>query len=257
MKLAIADSSLRDCSAQSREDAEERKEEKRTGAHPFARLCDFLPLRCRQRFLTAAALLLVAVGPARCGEIAGTRIEAGSHIGLEKIWPNVRKALKSEIATIEFLVRPDQAAIERPRSFIVILSNSGGRDSAGLSLTMNQAAIVASVFGTRLTSKPLQAGRWTHVALTVNTRTVNKQARLWVNGKLAGESLVLEHWPKSFEVTQMLSDKWSQGRVFSGELGDVRFSKTVRYTKPFEPPSSLPEDGETTLRLDGRRLPLD
>lgn len=214
-------------------------------------------LRCRPRILAALTLLLIAAGSVECAEIVGTKIEPGSHIGLQKLWPNVRKALKSEIATIEFLVRPDQAAIERPRSFIVILSNSGGRDSAGLSLTMNQASIVASVFGTRLTSRALRAGEWTHVALTVNTKTVNKRARLWINGRLAGESLVLEHWPKSFEVTQMLSDKWNQGRVFSGELGDVRISKTIRYTKPFEPPSSLPEDDETTLRLDGRRLPLE
>jgi hypothetical protein len=253
-------SSLRGRSAQRRKVAEERKEEKKRGAHPFANLCVFAPLRCRQRILTALALLFlcsVLTGELRAEKPAGTSTPAGSHISLLKAWPKIGQAPKSEIATIEYLIRPDQAALERPRSFVLILSNSGGRDAAGLSLNIGEGAIVAGVFGTRLKSKPLRAGEWTHVALTVNTKTVNKRARLWIDGKLAGESLVLEYWPKSFEVAQMLSDKWNLGRVYSGELGDVRISKTVRYTKPFEPPTALPKDDETTLRLDGRRLPLE
>lgn len=222
-----------------------------------------LPVRGRsaQRILVTAALLilpgLLISTEARAGEPVGTKTPAGSHISLLKAWPKIGQAPKSQIATIEYLIRPDQAALERPRSFVLILSNSGGRDTAGLSLNIAEGAIVTGIFGTQLKSKPLQAGKWTHVALTVNTKTVNKRARLWIDGQLAGESLVLEYWPKSFEVAEMLSDKWNQGRVFSGELGDVRISKTVRYTKPFEPPTSLPADDDSTLRLDGRRLPLE
>lgn len=186
----------------------------------------------------------------------GTPIPAGSHIALERVWPEIRKAPKFDIGTIEFLIRPDNAAIDRPRSFIITLSNNGGADVSGLSLTIGQGAIVANVFGTRLRSRPIQSGEWIHVALTVNTRTVNKRARLWIDGKRADESLVLEYWPKSFEVTQMLSDKWSQGRVYSGDLGDVRISRTVRYSAPFSLPRSLPRDADTTMRIDGRRLPL-
>ncbi len=187
----------------------------------------------------------------------GTRIKAGSHIGLEKVWPGISQAPKSQIGTIELLIRPDKSAIERPRSFLITLSNNGGADISGLSLTIGDGVIVANVFGTRLRSKPIPPDEWTHVALTVNTKTVNKRARLWINGRLAEESLVLEYWPKSFEVARMLSDKWNQGRVFSGELGDVRISKTVRYIESFPSPRSLPDDAETTLRLDGRRLPLE
>ena len=214
-------------------------------------------MKLKPEVLSALAVLILFGTDARADEPAGTATPAGSHISLLKAWPKIGKAPKSEIATLEYLIRPDQAALDRPRSFVLILSNSGGRDSAGLSLTIGEGAIVASVFGTRLKSKPLTAGKWTHVALTVNTKTVNKRARLWIDGKLVAESLVLEHWPQSFQVAQMLSDKWNQGRVYSGELGDVRISKSVRYTEPFKPPTSLPQDDETTFRLDGRRLPLE
>ena len=252
---------MRGRSAQRRKGAEERKEENERNASSFANLCAFASLRCRQKTRSAFALLVllgVQLGPeARADEPAGTKTPAGSHISLLKAWPKIGQAPKSEIATIEYLIRPDEAALERPRSFVLTLSNSGGRDTAGLSLNIAEGAIVAGIFGTQLKSKPLQAGKWTHVALTVNTKTVNKRARLWIDGQLAGENLVLEYWPKSFEVAEMLSDKWNLGRVFSGELGDVRISKTVRYTKPFEPPTSLPADEDSTLRLDGRRLPLE
>ncbi len=187
----------------------------------------------------------------------GTRITAGSHIALERVWPEIRKAPKSGIGTIELLIRPDQAVLDRPRSFLVTLCNNSGADVSGLGLTINQRVIVANVFGTKLKSEPIKAGEWLHVALTVNTKTVNKRARLWVNGKLVDGSLVLEFWPKSFQVTRMLSDKWSQGRVYSGDLGDVRISESVRYTESFFPPMSLPRDALTTLRVDGMRLPLE
>ena len=207
-----------------------------------------------------AAMVCVFFCPARCAAVEEpptTAVPAGSQISLSQVWPKIGQAPQSDIATIEFLVCPDQAAIERPRSFIMTLSNTGGRDTAGLSLTLNQAAVVANVFGTRLKSKPLKANQWVHVALTVNSKTVNKRARLWIDGQLVGETLVLEYWPRSFPVARMLSDKWNQGRVFSGRLGDVRISKTIRYTRAFVPPLSLPEDADSTMRLDGRRLPLE
>jgi len=204
--------------------------------------------------ITIACPLIPA---AAAEEPAATAVPAGAQISLLKLWPEIGQAPQSEIATIEFLVCPDQAAIERPRSFIMTLSSPGGRDRDGLSLTLNQAAVVANVFGTRLKSKPLDPDQWVHVALTVNSKTVNKRARLWIDGQLAGESLVLEYWPRSFPVARMLSDKWNQGRIFTGRLGDVRISKTIRYTRAFAPPLSLPADDDSTLRLDGRRLPLE
>ena len=70
------------------------------------------------------------------------------------------------------------------------------------------------------------------------------------------DELVLERWPKSFEVACMLSDNWNQGRVFSGQLGDVRFSKTVRYDRPFDPAQRLGRDQHTVLIFQGERIPL-
>ena len=168
-----------------------------------------------------------------------------------------RQAPKSDLATIEFLIRPDDAAINRPRAFIFILSNRGGRDSAGISLTLMRGAICAHVLGTGLQAQSkLPSNRWSHVALTIDTETINKQARLWGDGKLIGEELVLEYWPQTFEVAEMFSDQWNQGRVFSGQIGDIRVSRVVRYSGSFEPPTKLENDEQTELFFAGSHVPL-
>ena len=190
-------------------------------------------------------------------EPAGTLIRQGDTINLFKAWPEIAKAPQSELATIEMWIKPDAAALARPRSFLITLSNQAGSDVAGLSLTIKQSAVAANVFATSLQSPAVLAhGTWTHIALTVNSRTINKQARLWINGELAADELVLEPWPRSFEVASMLSDKWQQGRHFTGELGDVRISKTVRYNAAFNPPPRLTQDEHTVLLLAGQQLPL-
>ena len=187
----------------------------------------------------------------------GTLIPTGASINLVKLWPQIAKAPKTELATIECLIKPDAAAVNRGRSFIVTLSNQSGSDVAGISLTMNQGTVHANVLGTKLQSKTkLSANKWSHVALTINTATVNKIAHLWINGELADDALVLEIWPQSFAVAKMLSDHWGQGRVFTGYLGDVRISNIVRYTKPFQPPFGLTEDENTCLLLPGNRIPF-
>lgn len=190
-------------------------------------------------------------------ESIGVQIPAGAKIDLFKQWPEIAKAPRAKIGTMEFLIRPDTEAVARPRSFILILSNRGGRDTAGVSLTLNNGAVRASILGTRLDAKAkLAPDEWTHVALTINQKTVNKQARLWINGQLETESLIPEYWPKTFEVAEMLSDYWSQGRVYSGQLGDVRISRTVRYSKPFDVPKRLLKDADCTVHLDHKRLPI-
>jgi hypothetical protein len=190
-------------------------------------------------------------------EPSGTRIASGATVDLFKQWPAIDKAPKPDLTTIEFWIRPDQAAIARARAFVFILSNRRGRDTAGLSLTLVQGAIRAHVFGTTLQANgKLPANRWSHVALTVNTKTINKQATLWLDGKRIDEKLVLEYWPKTFEVAQMFSDQWNQGRIFTGQIGDVRISREVRYTAEFNPPKKLTKDTETVLFFDGKRIPL-
>lgn len=209
--------------------------------------------------LLAASAMLIGLSTGHAADQPnGTRVEGGSSIDLFKAWPEIGKAPKGEMATIELLVRPDEAAIARPRSFIMTLSNAGGNDVAGISLTLKTGVLRAHVLGTALEAREeMSTNRWTHVALTINTQTVNKQAKLWINGKLIAESLVLEYWPQSFEVAQMLSDKWSLARVFSGHVGDVRVSRVVRYDKPFESPTMLARDKHTVVLLHGSALPLE
>ncbi|MBP88867.1 MAG: hypothetical protein CMJ64_19500 [Planctomycetaceae bacterium] len=215
-------------------------------------ISDALPL---QASVLTGMLLVAAVF---ADDPQGTVVTPGGSIDLLKAWPEIAKAPKSDLATIECLIRPDATAIDRPRSFVITLSNNGGNDVAGLGFMMKQGTVRANVFGTYLESnEKLPPDKWSHVALTVNTKTINKQARLWINGELAADELVLEPWPQSFEVAEMLSDKWNLGRVFSGQVGDVRISRIVCYQDSFEPPSTLAADEQCAFRLDGSRIPLD
>ena len=205
-----------------------------------------------------AIVWLLAASIAIGAEPPSSLISAGNSVDLKTVWKAVGTAPKSELATIELLIRPDAACLARPRAFLITLSDKGGRDTAGVSLTLNQGCIYASVLGVKLTTEDkLPDDRWTHVALTVNTKTINKQARLWVNGRLADDHLVLEPWPDSFLVAKMLSDHWSQGRVYSGQLGDVRISRVVRYDHPFPAAIQLIMDDQTVVHLPGAKIPLD
>jgi hypothetical protein len=213
-------------------------------------------------FLAALLLLVLQISvlesPCQAEEPAATRIVAGSRVDLFRLWPAIAKAPSADMATLEVLIRPDVEAVNRSRAFVLVLSNSGGRDAAGISLALNSGAVRASVLGTRLDApQQLRPAQWSHVALTIDSRKVNRQARLWVNGQQVAESLILEYWPQNFQVAEMLSDKWNQGRVFTGELGDVRISRTVRYTQSFKQPITLPKDDDSVLRLNGNQIPLD
>ena len=211
----------------------------------------------RRRLPFACALIFACAIRAPAQEPTGTPVRPGATVSLLKAWPEIAKAPKEKLATLEFLVRPDAAAIARPRSFIMTLSNQAGRDAAGLSITLQNGTVAGHVFGTALIApRQLEPNRWTHVALTVNTKTINKQAALWIDGKRVSEELVLEYWPQSFEVAELLSDKWNLGRVFSGSIGDVRISSVVRYREDFNPPSSLPRDDFCSFHLAGNRIPI-
>ena len=53
-----------------------------------------------------------------------------------------------------------------------------------------------------------------------------------------------------------MSDRWNQNREFSGQLGDTRISRRVRYRLPFQPVVKLDRDEHTVLLLEGGRIPL-
>ncbi|MEO1994617.1 MAG: LamG-like jellyroll fold domain-containing protein [Planctomycetaceae bacterium] len=190
-------------------------------------------------------------------DMPATQIKPGDSVDLLQLWPEVAQAPQKDLATIEVLVRPAPSAIRQTRSFILVLSNSGGQDTAGVSLALYKGAVVASVLGTRLEAKqPLPHSTWSHIALTIDSGTINKQARLWVNGKRIDSRLVLEPWPESFQVAEMMSDHWNQHREFSGQLGDTRISRRVRYRTQFPQVVKLGQDEHTVLLLQGGRIPL-
>jgi hypothetical protein len=208
-------------------------------------------------FVICSALICASAVRADDDVRKGTLVKAGSSIDLFKQWPELAHAPKSQLATIELLIRPDAQAVARSRSFILTLSDSRGRDTSGIGLAMHQGTLRANVLGTALDSQvTLPPDRWTHIALTINTKSLNKRARLWINGKLVADELILEYWPKMFEVAEMFSDHWNLGRLFSGRIGDVRVSGSVRYTTPFEPPARLSKTKQTVLLLKGNAISL-
>lgn len=205
-----------------------------------------------QSLIPALLCLQVTAVPAMCAaeDRPSKRVNSGDTISLLQEWPVVSSAPKDQLGTMEIWIIPDSETLARSRSFLITLSNQGGADLAGLSLTLHKGVPRANVLATKLVSdQPLTPGQWHHIALTVNTMTINKQARLWIDGRLVADQLVLEKWPNTFEVAQLLSDKWGQGRCFSGQLGQVRFSGSVRYDADFHPPALLKSDDQTTLLL--------
>lgn len=206
--------------------------------------------------LVVSLLVQSATSLADDDVIKGTPVSVGTKIDLLRHWPAIAKAPKSDLATIELLIKPDAVSISRPRAFLITLSNAGGSDVAGISLTLWQGAPRVNALGTKLNApSKLAVGKWSHLAMTINTKSINKQVRLWVNGKLVADELVLTYWPNSFHVAEMMSDHWNQGRVFTGILGDVRISRRVRYVKDFPPPTELATDDNTVLHFAGGAIP--
>ena len=205
-------------------------------------------------YMGVLTLLGLLVNIVVADEPIGTKVQAGDRIELRDVWPAITGAPRDEIVTLELLIRPDEAAVTRAQSFLLILSASNGADVSGLSLGLKEAGVQANIFGRFFHStEKLPADKWAHIALTVNSRTINKQATLWINGRVAEQDLILNEWPTSFQVTELLSDHWKQGRSYSGTLGDVRISKVLRYRDEFTPPTALEKDADTVLWISGTR----
>ncbi|MFP6576494.1 MAG: LamG-like jellyroll fold domain-containing protein [Pirellulaceae bacterium] len=201
------------------------------------------------------AILVVFVIPARAIEppskLPSTPIAAGQGIALQKLVPSLLE-LKKQDLTIEFWVKPDRAAIERKRMHLSCLSNRGGSNVKAISIACNQGVPSVCCLGSLLNgASSLVADQWSHVAITLETETLNKRVRLWINGKRVDESLVLQPWPEAFYYARMFDDPWSQQRSFSGDAGPTRISGSVRYRKDFQPAAGWPRDEWTLLQLVG------
>ena len=201
------------------------------------------------------AILVVFVIPARAAEpplkLPSTPIAAGQGIALQKLAPSLLE-LKKQDLTIEFWIKPDRAAIERKRMHLSCFSNRGGSNVKAISIACNQGVPSVCCLGSLLNgASSLVADQWSHVAITVETETLNKRVRLWINGKRVDESLVLNPWPEAFYYARMFDDPWSQQRFFSGAAGPTRISSSVRYRKEFQPAVGWPRDERTLLQLVG------
>ena len=201
------------------------------------------------------AILVVFVIPARAAEpplkLPSTPIAAGQGIALQKLVPSLLE-LKKQDLTIEFWVKPDRAAIERKRMHLSCLSNRGGSNVKAISIACNQGVPSVCCLGRLLNgASSLVADQWSHLAITIETETLNKRVRLWINGTRVDESLDLKPWPEAFYYARMFDDPWSQQRFFSGAAGPARISSSVRYRKDFQPAAGWPRDERTLLQLVG------
>ena len=207
--------------------------------------CSFLMLLC----LTANSVLWGDEPKRRSSTIQG-----GQALKLVSRWPEIKQAPRDCLATVELWIKPDTAAVNRERSFLFNLCNAGGSDLVSVGLALHRGVLQAHVFGISLVGTKLAAGKWTHVAFVVDTSTLNKQARLYVDGKLAADELILQPWPSSFAVAEFFGDRWLNKRIFSGSRGDIRFSNSVRYSKAFSPPAVLAQDKRTRVLIRGDQL---
>lgn len=153
--------------------------------------------------------------------------------------------------TFELWIRPDAACAARPRTLVWFLTNRGGNDAAGFGVSMAKGRLHVNALGVGLdAATPLPANRWSHVAVTFDAQTINPQCTLWVDGKRIDQKLVTQPWPASFDRFQVFGDPWvSRTRDFTGSWGGVRFSRAVRYRKPFHPPVKWTRDATTRLLL--------
>lgn len=199
------------------------------------------------RILFIAFAFWLTPSTAWSGKPLRSTLIKGDYVDLLKGSRKLAKLSPTDL-TVEFWIRPSKASVARKRSIVFVMTNQGGRDAKTLSLILHQGKPHSTVFGTNLrASKPLQVDSWSHIAMTLNATTVNKRARLWVNGRQIEEKLVLQVWPSSFFYVGMFGDPWLQTRVFSGRSGGIRISRIVRYKKPFSPVSSFKRDKNTLL----------
>ena len=210
-------------------------------------------MNSRNAYLLAITTMLVL--PARAAEpplkLPSTPIAAGQGIALQKLVPTLLK-LKKQDLTIEFWIKPDKSAIERKRIHFTCLSDRRGFNVKVISSGANRGVPSVCCLGSILNGKAaLIADRWNHLAITVETETLNKRVRLWINGQQVDESLVLEPWPEGFFYARMFDDPWSQQRLFSGHAGPTRISSSVRYRKNFQPAAGWPRDERTLMQLAG------
>ena len=200
-------------------------------------------------------VLAMFVIPAQAAEpplkLPSTRIAAGQGIALQKLAPSLLE-LKKQDLTIEFWVKPDTAAVQRKRMHLSCFSNRGGSNAKAISIACNQGVPAVCCLGSLLNgTSGLAANQWSHLAITVETTTLNKRVRLWINGQRVDESLVLKPWPEAFYYARMFDDPWSQQRLFSGDAGPMRISGSVRYRKNFQPAAGWPRDEWTLVQLAG------
>ena len=201
------------------------------------------------------AVVTLLVLPARAADpplkLPSTPIAAGQGIALQKLAPSLLE-LKKQDLTIEFWVKPDRLAIERKRIHFTCFSDRRGSNVKVISSGANRGVPSVCCLGSILNgTTALAADRWNHLAITVETETLNKRVRLWINGKRVDESLVLSPWPEAFYYARMFDDPWSQQRVFSGHAGPTRISSSVRYRKNFQPTAGWPRDERTLMQLAG------
>ena len=205
------------------------------------------------------ACLLVTVGllvfPVYAAEpplnMPHTAIRAGQGIALQKLAPTLL-ALKKQDLTIEFWVRPDPSAIARKRIHFTCFSDRRGSNVKVISSGANRGVPSVCCLGSILNgSQALPAERWSHLAITVETRTLNKRVRLWIDGQRVDEALVLAPWPEGFYYARLFDDPWRQQRWFSGAAGPLRISRSVRYQADFQPSTSWARDDHVLLQLAG------
>ena len=210
-------------------------------------------MNSRNAYLLVIITMLVL--PARAAEpplkLPSTPITAGQGIALQKLVPVLLK-LKKQDLTIEFWVKPDKSAIDRKRIHFTCFSDRRGSNVKVISSGANRGVPSVCCLGSILNgTTALAADRWNHLAITVETETLNKRVRLWINGQQVDESLVLEPWPEGFFYARMFDDPWSQQRFFSGYAGPTRISSSVRYRKNFQPAAGWSRDEQTLLQLAG------
>ena len=187
---------------------------------------------------------------------SGTAVDAGEGVLLGEVTPGL-KSLKKTDLTLEFWIRPDQATVARQRTLLWLFSNKRGSDVAGIGMSLSAGKLYANVLGTRLSAAtPLAADEWVHACLTIETRKLNKVATLWVNGRRVDRGLAPHGWPDGFFYTRLMTDPWSQGRLFSGQAGPIRISSEVLYQQKFDPDSDWKAGEKTLLLLQADQIQL-
>ena len=190
-------------------------------------------------------------------KLPSTPIRAGQGIALQKLAPTLLQ-LKKQDLTIEFWIRPDPSAIERKRIHFTCFSDRRGSNVKVISSGANRGVPSVCCLGSILNgTAALPADRWSHLAITLETMTLNKRVRLWINGQQVDESLVLEPWPEGFYYARMFDDPWNQARFFSGAAGPLRVSGTIRYRDKFQPVGNWPRDDHVLLQQAGDDLKID